>query len=252
MHPDESLLLAYIRHQPCEYGEEPIQQHIQSCSLCQARCAEYEQIGKALENWSHTYPYRAYPSLTEQVMQRAQGQSVHMRSRGRFSWRVLSLPVALALLILSVVIALAHLSSSTAINPTPTIGQSTPIQYQTVLPPRVTVGTTPTAPAGIVPTPTGPTLVQCSNSDDNAHARIRVCGSNFTPRSQVYLILHLPNGDVKRLKTIQVGGKGMFEFVFTISRCKDVPLEVIAQSETNPAEQSQPLSHLDYTCVNAQ
>lgn len=72
-HPTEDLLLAFVRHQHLDnrIQTEEIEQHIKDCPFCRHQCRTFEQDGRLVASHIQERKQQFYPSITNQVMQRA-------------------------------------------------------------------------------------------------------------------------------------------------------------------------------------
>lgn len=266
-HPDNGMLLAYVRRQQGGAMAKKIQQHIARCQFCRLRCTEFAQVGTTIETWTRSSSYRSYPSLTNSVLREIyepkQLVPQHLRHHlAPTSIRVFSIPVAMLLIVLCMVtvtiIVLANLSGRTA---SPNIAKAT----QTVMP-VVTTGIFPKPTATLPPPTTQPTTVpiipgsptattttaeksritNCTTAIDILEQHLRICGRNFTPGSSVRLILNTPGGKVRQRDPVKVSADGAIQDSIPIRSCKDVPVAVQAQSTTAMSEVSQVLNNITY------
>jgi hypothetical protein len=93
--------------------------------------------------------------------------------------------------------------------PTPTKQQTQSTQTNSVSDPTATV--------------TGPQISLCSNSWQDKHDIIRICGSNFTSGGRVWLAAYDPN--VNQTRTAD--SDGGVDFQFNVSGCKNIPNLII-------------------------
>ncbi len=191
-HPDESMLLAYVRRQSYPDWPGGMRQHIDSCTQCKTRCNEYAQVGTLLEALSHSSQYQSYPPIADRVLWRieqsqrvAMNRQQHIAVQRLRSLRVVSLPTAfiLALLCTGILIALAyqtgalsHISGIVSFNKVTSISNETPPQLtpKPTLPTKQSTKTPPspvaTSTPDVEPTPTsgssrrtnGPKIQQCA------------------------------------------------------------------------------------------
>lgn len=254
-HPDDDVLLAYIRQQTiCWSGD--IQHHITLCQVCQSRCIQLRETSILIERWSDSLSaHTSYTAslLSERVLQRIQRpapRSTPLFTWGSLlsSWRLASLPLALALLILFTVgvMALARqLSSSYLIGTSQLPAQTLATTYVTG---KIT---SPPTPTSLLSTEsevigTAPYIRLCSNAQDVAKQQLRVCGYNFTPGSKVALILEIAGSGPKMRPTVSVNASGRMEDAFSVSSCRAVPRAIVAFNPEQRAETSQVLEDIPY------
>ena len=257
-HPDDSILLAYIRGQALDGGWSSIHQHIDTCKECYQRSMEYAKISTELsETLEHFQRNQDYPPLAESVFelmhnpaavrlarrQREEERRVHYPAQGAkwVSFRpVLAPTAALLLLLLFAVTVLAYRGDLSY------LGRYILPQGQnsTVLPSIATVSshTSTERPSGTV-SATGtatktPTIRLCTTNADKAQSRMRFCAANFTPGDKVLLVVHLASGGARTLHPVLVDAQGHFQNSWVVANCKDVPMTIDVQDETNSTEVS--------------
>src|SRR2546421_2736439 len=260
-HPDDSILLAYTREQALDEGWSSIRQHIDTCKECYQRSMEYAQISTELsETLEHFQRNQDYPPLAESVFelmhnpaavrlarrQREEERRVRYPAQGAkwVSFRpVLATTAALLLLLLFAVTVLAYRGDWSYLGHY-ILPQG---QNSTVLPSIATVGShtllSPTErPSGTVSV-TGtatktPTIRLCTTNADKAQSRMRFCGASFTPGDKVQLVVHLANGGARTRHQVLVDAQGHFQDSWVVANCKDVPMNIDVQDETNSTEVS--------------
>ena len=253
-HPDDSILLAYIRGQALDGGWSSIHQHIDTCKECYQRSMEYAQISTELsETLEHFQRNQNYPPLAESVFelmhnpsavrlarrQREEERRVRYPAQGAkwVSFRpVLAPTAALLLLLLFAVTVLASRADWSYILPQ---GQNS-----TVLPSIATVSshTSTERPSGTV-SATGtatrtPTIRLCTTNADKAQSRMRFCGASFTPGDKVLIVVHFASGGSRTRHPVLVDAQGHFQDSWVVANCKDVPIAIDVQDETNSTEVS--------------
>lgn len=245
-HPDEGVLLALTRHQLRAGSSEGVQQHVAACLPCQMRCAEYMRVSAVLERWATTSPH-ASPSLANSLLEKidASERSFVERLRRHLaptSWRVVSLPIALLLVLLgtAAVIALASggLRAGGYGHWLPQPDQTGAITYtmQTITQP-------PTSAAAR----RQPSIRVCAPPQETGLSHLRICGYDFTPGSQVTLTITFRLGGSKTLPAVSVNGDGMVEEDLSFYDCKNVPLTIVARNTVNEAESSQVLQNIQFS-----
>ena len=258
-HPDDSILLAYTREQALDEGWSSIHQHIDTCKECYQRSMEYAQISTELsETLEHFQSNQDYPPLAESVFelmhnpaavrlarwQREEERRVRYPAQGAkwVSFRPVLAPTAALLLLFAVTVLASRADWSYLGHYILPQGQNS-----TVLPSIATVNShtllSPTAcPSGTV-SATGtatktPTLRLCTTNADKALSRMRFCGANFTPGDKVLLVIHLASGGSRTLHPVLVDAQGHFQNSWVVANCKDVPMTIVVQDETNSTEVS--------------
>lgn len=259
-HPDDSILLAYSREQALDEGWSSIHQHIDTCKECYQRSMEYAKISTELsETLEHFQRNQDYPPLAESVFelmhnpaavrlarrQREEERRVRYPAQGAkwVSFRPILAPgAALLLLLLFAAIVLAHRADWSYVNRY-ILHQG---QNSTVLPSIATVNShTPTkrslgtvSATGTVTSNRTPTIRLCTTNADKTQSRMRVCGANFTPGDKVQLVVHLASGGARTRHSVLVDAQGHFQDSWVVANCKDVPMAIDVQDETNSAEGS--------------
>jgi len=263
-HPEDSILLAYMRLQHLEDWPR-IDQHIavELCPRCRRKCDELAQVSATLSVLRQMAAYQHYPELSaartyahiqESANKRAPLQAyLHWagnRQRPRKSpVRLISLPVAFGLALLCVVLVLAaHLSGgplssgSSQGHMSPGQNNAATVQPQFTTPApqlalTVTAGATTTPAATLTPTATSTTgpqayLQVCSTAADNAQLHLVICGFNFEPYHKVALVVDVPGRSLVTRHSVFVDQKGAFHDGWYISNCKYLPVAVYAEDLT--------------------
>src|SRR6266851_638608 len=262
-HPEDSILLAYMRLQQLEDWPR-INQHIdvELCPRCRRKCDELAQVSATLSVLRQMAAYQRYPELSaartyariqESVNKRAPLQAyLHLagnRQRPRKSpVRLVSLPVAFGLALLCVVLVLAaHLSGGSLpgssqghVSPGQNNAATLQPQYTTPAPRpalTVTAGATTTPAATLTPAATSTTgpqayLQVCSTAADNAQLHLVICGFNFEPYHKVALVVDVPGRPLVTRHPVFVDQKGAFHDGWDIYNCKYLPVTVYAEDFT--------------------
>src|SRR5258708_1577191 len=262
-HPEDSILLAYMRLQQLEDWPR-INQHIdvELCPRCRRKCDELAQVSATLSVLRQMAAYQRYPELSaartyariqESVNKRAPLQAyLHWagnRQRPRKSpVRLVSLPVAFGLALLCVVLVLAaHLSGGSLpgssqghVSPGQHNAATLQPQYTTPAPQpalTVTAGATTTPAATLTPAATSTTgpqvyLKVCSTAADNAQSHLVICGFNFEPGDKVALVVDVPGRALVTRRPVFVDQLGAFHDGWYISNCKYLPVAVYAEDLT--------------------
>ena len=260
-HPEDSILLAYMRLQQLEDWPR-INQHIdvELCPRCRRKCDELAQVSATLSVLRQMATYQRYPELSaartyahiqESVNKRAPLQAylrwAGNRQRPRKSpVRLVSLPVAFGLALLCVVLVLAaHLSGGSLpglaqghVSPDQNNAATLQPQYTTPAPqPALTVTAGATTTPALTPTVTSTTGLQaylqvCSTAADNAQSRLVICGFNFAPGHKVALVVDVPGRSLVTRHPVVVDQQGAFHDVLYIYNCKYLPVAVYAEDLT--------------------
>lgn len=260
-HPDKSMLLAYVRQQPCDDWPGGIFQlhlHVADCPECRLLCAEYIRISKGIDTYVHSSVYSVpYPSLvgsvlqqTEQLRQRkvfigqrlGQHLAQHLLVAPRL--RVISLPMALILVLSIVLFAAAYgivrlpAGSSTLagghITAVKTAGISNLPQQTTTAQIPTNNGNSSGGRSGV--TTSAPSLFLCLNQNDVQKWRLRICGSHFIPGSIVRLVVQTTGKEPKIRHELKVATDGTLQDMFMIADCDDVPVAITAVSADRTQE----------------
>ena len=274
-HPEDSILLAYLRKQQLE-DRLSVGQHIdvEKCPRCLHKLNELKQVSDTLDALGVMRSYQYYPELsvadTYARMQRAvshqtpakaslNGANYRQRSRQSVV-RWISLPAAFGLTILFMVAMLvfANLSGKSSIpRSLPGSTSATQTILTVVVPPQSTLtpDLTATVSAGgsatpvLTPTPnsssiTGPYIEVCSTPGNIAHWRLVVCGHNFEANYKVTLFalgktfLWLPNLPVDKQGDFQVG--------WNIVNCGNLPSVIVANEVVNAKSISARLRNISF------
>ena len=264
--PDGSMLLAYTRRQEHEDWPE-ISQHLERCEDCRLRCNEYVRIGASLGVLAQM---QRYPSLVDGVFHSIQeaDEQGRLREEGRsyarapVSLRIISIPVAVALVLLFAAVMMTLASSLTGgprswwhfQPPSQVKGGEQP--YSTsVLAHKPTLTVLPArtgSPSNVsTSTPTSgihPYIKICSTSEDITQSRLRICGYNFTPHARVMLIVDVsgPDGGSKGRHPVLADAYGQVQDSWIISNCKNVPISIVAVDIDNKSEMSQTLQNISF------
>jgi hypothetical protein len=275
-HPEDSILLAYLRKQQFE-DRLSVSQHIdvEKCPRCLHKLNELKQVSDTLDTLRVMRSYQHYPELsvadTYAHMQRAASHQTpakaslnraNHRHRSRQSGvRWISLPAAFGLAILFTVAMLvfANLMTGKSLIRGPLQGGTSPgHNILTVVVPAhstLTPDLTATVSAGgsatpvMTPTPntssvTGPYIEVCSTPSNIAHWRLVVCGHNFEANYKITLLalgktlLWLPNLPVDKQGDFQVG--------WNIVNCGNLPSVIVAYEGVNAKPISARLRNISF------
>lgn len=264
IHPDDSMLLAYARQQPCNDWPGDIQEHVALCQQCHARCSEYQQTGELLKAWAQTqqaYSDHHTAGLTERVLRAldeanepAGSLTGHLKRQLRpTSWRFVSLPLAAVLVICCtvVIIALAYSHTSGAVRDTSSLrpAQTAAVTYTTSQ-----ITPQPTQPLDAAPATTSPgdsgkaspSITICTTEQDENQHRLRICGFNFTPRTRAALVVSIAGGQSRTLPSVPVDAQGHMQATLPVPNCRAIPQTIFAQDTTRPAEVSPALQNISF------
>ncbi|HEV2583942.1 MAG TPA: hypothetical protein VGT44_24015, partial [Ktedonobacteraceae bacterium] len=247
-HPvDTGHLLALIRNQHFE-NEAFVSQHLAHCARCQQNYATLIQTSKTLDVLGQIAQSQRYPELTTaQLMKNARLGYSQRRFSGRRAaryaydgtrspMRLMSLPFALALILLTIVIMITlalvgigkisqQLNGSGNNVHTGTNPFSTGIVAQMPTPSTTPVLTlTPGAVSQPTLTATSSAarfISNCTTPFDKAHHFLDICGSNFTPGDKVSLLVAYFSRPAQPFITVKVSASGTFDDRVYIPSCKD-------------------------------
>jgi len=257
-HPEDSLLLAYLRKQQLEDGLS-IAQHIEveKCPRCLHKLNKLKQVSTTLDALGVMQSYLLYPELsvthTYAHMQRAAN---HRQQPRKSAVRLISLPAAfgLTLLFMVAMLVFANYSGKSSI-PRPLQGgtnasqnNSTALQRQQATPtPNLALTATANAGTNITPTATpvtGPYLEVCSTHYNIARWRLVICGYNFEAGYKVTLVA-LGNVPVW-LPNLPVDKQGDFKVGWNIVNCGNLPSIIVAHEVVNPKPISARLQNISF------
>lgn len=261
-HPEDSILLAYLRKQQLE-DRLSVLQHIdvEKCPRCLHKLNELKQISDTLDVLGKMRSYQHYPELsvadTYARIQREAShrttsnvylQGVNHQQRPRRSVvRLISLPAAFGLAIFFTVAMLvfANFSGQSLIpGPLkgvirPSLSNSTGVVAHSSTPtpdPDLTATMNAKAIATAVQTAT-PALVTkayiavCSTPANVAQWRLVICGYNFDPAHKATL---LAIGKKPMLQSnLLVDQHGKFQFGWNIVNCRNLPTIIYAFEVTS-------------------
>lgn len=272
-HPEDSLLLAYVRRQQLE-DRLSIDRHIdvEQCPRCRHTCDELAQTSATLDVLGQMAAYQHYPELSaattfSHVQSAANKQNplrayVHWaanQQRPRKSIvRLISLPVAFGLALLCVVLVLAShwpggllMTGPSQGGTSPSQSNATAVQEQHTTP-TPDLALTAAARASSSPTPaltptaspgSQPYLEVCSTPADIAQSRLVICGFNFEPGHEVSLVVDTSGKRPFMQRPVLVDKQGEFQDGWYVYYCRDLPVAIFAEDMTAGTDYS-------YTPVN--
>lgn len=269
-HPEDSILLAYVRQQQLE-DRLSISRHIsvERCPRCRYKCNELIQVSTTLDVLGEMPLYQHYPELsvdhTFAHVQRAAKKRNPLqaylewagnRQRPRKSaMRLISLPVAfvLALFLVVLVVLAAQLSGVLRISgslqehTSPSQNNSTAIvPHQTM--PTPDLALTATANAALTSTPAGskPDIKVCSTHEDIVQFRLVICGYHFEPDHKVSLVVIWPVDGPNMQSPVMVNKQGKFQDTLSISNCRNVPTFIFPYDVTAEKSYSTTLENISF------
>ncbi len=247
-HPEDSILLAYLRGQELEARSSVIQ-HIENekCSVCLHKLNELKQISTTLEVLGAMRSYQYYPELsvadTFACMQNAVNRQTSTRTVTNKAYyqqrprkpamQLISVPVALGLAILFTMAMLVFANfSDRSFNPFSLAGGTISDQhmYTVVVPPH----TTSTPQVNLKATATGtpgakePHMKVCSTRFDIAQMRMVICAFNFNSKHKATLVVYMPDKKSFSVRSIPVDKHGKFQVGWPIAGCNKVPTFIYA------------------------
>ncbi len=256
-HPEDSILLAYLRGQELELHSS-ILQHIEheKCPVCLQKLDELKQVSATLDVLASVRSYQYYPELsvveTYTRMQNAvnsgtasktvmNGADYRRRPR-KSAMRLISMPVAFGLAILLTMAMLVFANfSGRPFNPFSQIGGTGPVQH------IVTIGvqphTTSTPGVNVTATPidtpnaNGPHIKDCSTQGSIAEMRLVICGFHFDSKHKATLIGYVSGKRSFWTRYIPVDKHGKFQVEWIIADCSNLPILIFAyEASPKPIE----------------
>ena len=251
-HPEDSILLAYLRGQELEARSSVIQ-HIEDekCSVCLQKLHELKQVSTTLDVLGEMRPYLYYPELSvadtyarmqnavsHQTPAKATMNGVYYRNRPRKSAvRWISVPVAFGLAILFTMAMLVYAAfSGRALLPFSVAGGTSHIQNTLTI--VVAPQSTPTQAATAIVTSNGtseakgPHIKVCSTQANISQMRLVICGFHFDSKHKASLVVYVPGKGSFSIHAISVDRHGKFQVGWTISDCSNVPTFIYGYGST--------------------
>jgi hypothetical protein len=252
-HPEDSILLAYLRKQQLEDRLSIIQHiEVEKCPRCLHKLNELKQVSDTLDVLGKMRSYQHYQELSvADTYARMQREASHQitthaylnvanhRQRPRHSFvRLISLPAAFGLAILFTVAMLVFANmTGTLWNPGPSKeGLSHSSDNTTVMvTPHATPGLNLTALAGTTPvvTPTRTSIKICSTPADIVQWRLVICGSNFEAGRKVSMFALVPRKHPLLRFNLPVDRQSNFQFGWNIVNCGNLPTIIYALEVTS-------------------
>jgi len=254
-HPDDSVLLAYLRGQKLETRSSVIQ-HIENekCQVCFHRLNELEQVTNVLDVLQVMHSHQYYPELTvaetyarieSTAHQRISAKTIirddKYRQRPRKSAiRWISVPVGFSLaIIFTAMLVFANLSGRT-LNPISSNGHtsSSPIMLTVVVAPHPSPTPDPNATAtdtgssGATPEAKGPHIKVCSTKANIAQLQLVICGFSFDSAHKAVLFFAVPGKAAFWLPNIPVDNHGKFHVAWNIADCGKIPITIYGYEAT--------------------
>ena len=252
-HPDDSVLLAYLRGQKLETRSSVIQ-HIENekCQVCFHRLNELEQVTNVLDVLQVMHSHQYYPELTvaetyariestdhqpisAQTIIRDGKYRQHPR---KSALRWISVPVGVGLtIIFTAMLVFANLSGK-ALNPFSSHGHTNPepniltvvVSPHVVPTPQSNATATANATAtdvvssGATPEAQEPYIKVCSTKGNIAQLKLVICGFNFDGMHKAVLFFYVPGKEVFWLPNIPVDKHGKLHVAWNIANCGNMPI----------------------------
>jgi hypothetical protein len=252
-HPEDSILLAYLRGQELDVRSSVIQ-HIENekCSVCLQKLKELKQVSTSLDILGEMRSYQYYPELsvadTYARMQNAVSRQTPPKTamNGAYYWRrprksavrLISVPVAFGLVILFTMAMLVFAKfSGGSLNPFSHTGGTNTVQpVMTMAVPPHTAATSDanvTATVTVTPGVKEPHMRICSTSTNITQMRLVICGFNFDSMRKASLLVYVPGKGFFWLHAILVDRHGKFQVGWTIADCSNVPTFIYGYEVTN-------------------
>jgi hypothetical protein len=256
-HPDDSILLAFLRGQELEVCSSVIQHiDIEKCPVCLQKLNELNQVSATLDVLADMRSYQHYPELsvadTYARMQNAMSHRIpaktttnnaHYQQRPRKSAiRLISVPAAfvLAILFTMAMLVFANLSGK-SFNPFSFAGGTSP--GQNILTVAVPPHSTPTREANLTATAIvtpgqstegkEPHIKVCSTQDNIAQLQLVICGFHFDNTHKVILFVSIPGKRPILYRNIPVDKHGKFQIGWKIADCGNVPTIIYGYEVTS-------------------
>jgi hypothetical protein len=281
-HPENSILLTYTRKQQLE-DRLGIRRHIDQCSRCLDKCAEFEhdsiELGTLKQMQAHLDYSDVPPALLmarieskyakyersfsgharrriEHVQQEVARSARLLKPERPVSFvsfhALLALIILTALLVGGIVLAFQALHGEEGqfilnhgLFPVnqPTLALLQQHQATATINPGSRGAQSPTT-AGSGQSKEHITV--CTTDQDRAASRLRICGSNFQPGDKVALLITMAGSDQpKQHHPVMVDGRGEFQVTISIYNC-NVPLAIQAHDMTNITVYSNMLQHIKF------
>jgi hypothetical protein len=256
-HPEDSILLAYLREQELEVRSNVIQHiDVEKCSVCLQKLNELKRVSATLDVLGDMRTYQYYPELSvadtyarmqSAVNRRSPSKSTmngaYNRRRPRKSAvRLVSVPAAfgLAILFTMAMLVFANLSGS-SFNPFSLTGGTSPGQnILTVEVPSHSISSSgDNLTATAIGTPGGspqvkePYIKVCSTQSDIDHFRLVICGDNFDSTHKATLIAYVPGKNLLWSRDIPVDKQGKLQVRWIIADCGNVPTLIYGYEVTS-------------------
>ncbi len=258
-HPDESILLAYLRGQQFDTRSSVIQ-HIENekCPVCFHKLDELKQVTHVLDVLGTMRSHQYYPELTAEDMYarieaiahqgisaKTANRHVKYPSRPRKSAiRLISVPAAFGLAILFTVSMMVFASlTGKPFNPFSPQGQTSSgshiltvgISPHLAQTPRANVTATKVAPGKTTPEAKGPHMKVCSTKDNIAQMQLVVCGSGFDSAHKAILLFYVPGKQAFLSRSLAVDKYGKFHVELNIAVCGNMPTYIFGYEATSSA-----------------
>jgi hypothetical protein len=253
-HPEDSILLAYLRGQELEVRSSVIQ-HIdkEKCPVCLQKLNELKQVSTTLDVLGEMRSYQYYPELsvanTLVRMQSAVNPRIPVKTAmnganyrqlpRKSAVRLISVPAAfvLALLFTMSMLVYANLPGR-SLNPFSFNGDTDPGQgiATVVVPPHATstkvANVTATAIGGS-PNAKEPYLKVCSTQANIDQLRLVICGFNFDRFHHATLVVFVTGKKPIWFRNIPVDQHGKFQVGWQIADCGNVPTFIYGYEVTS-------------------
>ena len=254
-HPDDSMLLAYLRRQKCE-SHTSVSQHIENekCPACFQKLNELQQVTNVLDALGTMRSHQYYAELTvegtyarikaiadQSISAKTANHHVTYPSRPRKSAiRLISVPfgVGLALLFTAVVV-FASLYSRT-LNPISSHGHislhqnplTVVINQHSVPKQHPNVTATSVVSQRATPEAKVPHIKVCSTKDNIAQTQLVICGYSFNSTHKVMLQFYVSGKQASWLRNIPVDKHGKFHVKLNITDCGNMPNYILGSEAT--------------------
>lgn len=249
-HPEDSILLAYLRGQELENRANVIQ-HIDrvKCPVCLQKLNELKQVSTTLDVLGEMRSYQYYPELsvtdTFVRMQSAVNPRISVKTaRNGANYRqlprksvvrLISLPAAFVLVILFTITMLVYANlPGRSFNPFLFKGGTNPDQniVSVMIPSHSGSTKEANLTATTIVTPGGsskakePLLEVCSTQANIDQLRLVICGTNFNRFHQTTLVVYVSGKKLTWFRNIPIDKHGKLQFQWKITDCGNVPTAI--------------------------
>jgi hypothetical protein len=256
-HPEDSILLAYLRGQELEVRSSIIQHiDVEKCAVCLQKLNELKQVSTTLDVLGELRSYQYYPELSVADMYARMQSAVNRRPpakstiEGAYYWyrprksviRLISVPAAfgLAILLTMAMLVFANLAGS-SFNPFSLAGGTSPgqniltvvVPSHSISSPEANLTATADGRSNGSPQVKEPYIKVCSTQSNLDQLRLVICGDNFDSTHKITLMVYVPGKNLLWLRDIPVNKHGKLQIGWIIPDCGDVPTFIYGYEVTS-------------------